>query len=144
MTSEMRRIDLADGRQIVTVEQGELLDLISRQERASAVLVNVDESFSEELVEQLVTLHELGCNRFVCTGASSVRLHDALDERLHESESVGEVMTTFHGEDEPLDDVVALFLQLGAGRGSRLLVYVRGSSSRDKNILANLEAISAE
>jgi hypothetical protein len=38
----------------VTVEQGELLDLIRRQERASAVLVNVDESFSEELVEQLV------------------------------------------------------------------------------------------
>jgi hypothetical protein len=107
-------------------------------------LVNVDEPFSEELVEQLVTLHEFGCNRFLCSGASSERLHDALDDRLHESEDAGEVMTTFHSEDEQLDDVVALFLQLGAGRGSRLQVYVCGSSPRDKSILAKLEAVSAE
>lgn len=140
----MRRINLADGRQIVIVEQGELLDLIRRQERASAVLVNVDKSFSEELVEHLVRLHEFGCNRFLCSGASSERLHDALDHRLHESEGAGEVMTTFHSEDEQLDDVVALFLQLGVGQGSRLQVYVCGSSSRDKSILAKLEAVSAE
>lgn len=139
----MRRINLADGRQIVTVERDELLDLIRRQEKASVILVNVDEPVSEELVEQLVTLHELGCNRFLCSGASSETLHEALDDRLHEREDAGEVMTTFHSEDEQLDDVVALFLQLGTGQGSPVQVYVCGSSPCDKSILAKLEAVSS-
>lgn len=139
----MHQIKLTAGRQIVVVERGGLPDLIRRREKAAAVLVNADEPFSQEFVEQLATLHDLGCRRFLCSGALSERLHDAIDDRLHESEDA-EVMTTFHSEDEPLDDVVALFLELGVGQGSRLQIYVHGSSSRDDSILTKLKAASVE
>jgi hypothetical protein len=139
----MHQVKLTDGRQIVVVERGGLSDLIRRQEKASVVLVNADEPFSQEFVEQLATLHDLGCHRFLCSGVLSERLHDAIDDRLLESEDA-EVMTTFHGEDESLDDVVALFLELGLGQGSRLQIYVRGSSSQDNSILAKLKAASVE
>jgi len=98
---------------------------------------------AKKFVEQLTTLHDFGCRRFLCSGALLERLHDAIDDRLQESEDV-EVITTFHGEDEPLDDVVAIFPQLGVGQSSGLQVYVCGSSSRDKSILAKLEAVSGE
>lgn len=137
----MHQIKVMDGRQIVVVERGRLPDLICRGEEASAVLVNVDEPFSQEFVEQLVTLHDFGCDRFLCIGDLSERLHDEIDDRLRERQGV-DAITTFHADDEPLDDVIALFLELGAGQRSRLQIYVCGSSSRDKNILAKLKAAS--
>ncbi len=139
----MRRIELQDGRQILVIEPSGLPDLVRRGENASVVLVHVDEAFSKDLVEQLAALHALGCNRFLCSGTLSERLHDALDERLLEREDADEVMTTFHAEDEPLDDVVALFLEMGARQSSRIQIYVRGGGGpRDAGMLARLEAAS--
>lgn len=135
----MRQFNLPDGQQIAVVARAELPDLMRQQVKTSAVLVNADEPFGEEFVEQLVALHDFGCDRFLCSGALSERLHDAIDEQLSKCENA-EVLTTFHGDEEPLDDVIALFRELGAGQASRLLVYVRDSSSSDRRLLEKLES----
>lgn len=138
----MRQINLPSGQRIVAVELDGLPDLICQKEKAFAVLANVDEPFGQELVGQLVELRELGCERFLCSGAFSEHLHDAIDGRLFEVEGADEVMTTVHKNDEPIDDVVALFVELGAGRGSLLQIYGYSDSSRSISILVALEGLS--
>ncbi len=105
------------------------------------VLANADEPFTETFVAQLATLRDFGCRRFLCSGALSERLHDALDDRLHIAEDA-EVMTTFHDENEPLDDVIALFLELGADLHPRSQIYVHGRSAVNDGILIRLKAAS--
>lgn len=134
----MRRLVLPNGRQIIDVYRAELSNLIREQIKVSVMLANVDDNFDDDFVESLVSLYDVGCRNFMCCGIYSEQLHDEIDSKLLAREDAESAVTTFHGDDETIDDVVAVFWDIAGSQASGSPIFVDMQSIRDAEILSKL------
>ena len=81
-----------------------------------------------------------GCRMFVLTGVDSELAHDILDEVLVQLDAES-VLTTYHEDDEPVEDVAALVDTMAKANGIKEIIVVLDDSGVHRTMTKELELL---
>ena len=129
--------------QLIRVARAEIDRLATVAWPVGALVIASDDLLTETEYREIVLARDRGCRMFICLGRSAESNHDRLDDYLLEQPLDDVAMTTFHRDDQPLEDVASMLVVYMRDQRDSAIVIVNITHELTEGLIAQIEAVAA-